>query len=163
MSSFAEKFDRYEVKNLHGKIRLELDTLSGDSDLYVSTSTLSPSYTDYDYHSATCGRDVVTLECDYNEQVAVAVFGYPTYNESSYKLSVWKAPIMKKELTFEELDVLYHDKEREDFNYEALNSEAYSSRASSSSSSDENENYSIGETLMTILVTFLKILLDIMV
>lgn len=46
-----------------GPIKLFLQSVSGDADLYISETTLLPSYgvESYDLHSATCGVDVINI------------------------------------------------------------------------------------------------------
>lgn len=46
-----------------GYINLSLKSIFGDADLYISAKNLQPTYNvnSYDFHSATCGIDLITL------------------------------------------------------------------------------------------------------
>lgn len=46
-----------------GYINLSLKSIFGDADLYISAKNLQPTYNvdSYDFHSATCGIDVINL------------------------------------------------------------------------------------------------------
>lgn len=72
-----------------GRVRLALETLEGDTDLYVSDKTLMPGYDNYELQSVTCGEDEVDISADFKRPVGVAVYGHPSYEDSTYKLNVY--------------------------------------------------------------------------
>ena len=53
-----QQYVEYSV-SIEGHIRLTLESVIGDADIYVSESSTSlhPTYDHYDYVSATCGED----------------------------------------------------------------------------------------------------------
>ena len=58
--------------NHEGKIVLRMQSLKGDADLYVSDSTLHPSFDDYELQSVTCGQDVVSIPAHFQRPVATS-------------------------------------------------------------------------------------------
>ena len=72
-----------------GNVRLELKSVSGDADLYVSSKTLSPDYNSYEFSSTTCGEDEVLVPAKTQRPVGVGVFGHPSYEVSHLILSVY--------------------------------------------------------------------------
>jgi len=66
-----------------------LDSTAGDADLYVSSTTLSPDYMNYELCSATCGLDDVTIPSEMIRPIGVGIFGHPSHEISEYELSVW--------------------------------------------------------------------------
>ena len=72
-----------------GIVRLELKSISGDADLYISSKTLSPDYKNYELCSATCGEDEVVIPSKMQRPVGVGVFGHPSYDISQFVLSVY--------------------------------------------------------------------------
>lgn len=72
-----------------GNVKLVLDSLSGDADMYVSDSTLMPDYENYDSKSATFGEDIVVIPADMNRPVGVAIYGHPGSISSQFILKVY--------------------------------------------------------------------------
>lgn len=73
-----------------GAVVLQVRSLRGDADLYVSASTLRPSFDDYELHSATCGADAVAVPAHFARPVGVAVYGHPSHRESEFELRVYR-------------------------------------------------------------------------
>jgi len=86
----AEGNYTYYSLRQNGKVRLELNTISGDADLYVSSLNERPSYhnDEYELLSATCGEDLVTITADIPRPVHIAVYGHPRHSSSEYILDV---------------------------------------------------------------------------
>lgn len=127
-----------------GTVRLDLKSIAGDADLYVSSSTLSPDFIDYELSSATCGDDEVIVTAEMQRPVGVGVFGHPSHEVSHFVLSVY---------------VLYDDAQSEPV---TLYSDA-SQRTSTSAQSQPDNEQQQESILWSILVGLLKIILDIMV
>ena len=72
-----------------GLVKLVLDSTSGDADIYVSSSTLSPDYSNYELCSTTCGLDEVLIASDMSRPIGVGIFGHPSYETSEFGLTVW--------------------------------------------------------------------------
>ena len=72
-----------------GRVKLLLDSTSGDADIYVSSSTLSPDYTNYELCSTTCGLDEVVIPSDMIRPIGVGIFGHPSHETSEFDLTVW--------------------------------------------------------------------------
>ncbi|CAG4936828.1 unnamed protein product [Parnassius apollo] len=73
-----------------GPLLVELTSLSGDADLYVSDS-IRPSYeTDKNnFSSVTCGPDMVNIPADFPRPVGIGVFGHWSHFISEYSIQVF--------------------------------------------------------------------------
>jgi len=84
----AGNFSYFKLRR-DGVVRLVLDSTAGDADLYVSSTTLSPDYSNYELCSTTCGVDDVIIPSEMNRPIGVGIFGHPSHEISEYELSVW--------------------------------------------------------------------------
>ncbi|XP_007948674.1 UPF0669 protein C6orf120 homolog [Orycteropus afer afer] len=75
--------------NHEGTIVLRLHSLRGDADLYVSDSTLHPSFDHYELQSATCGQDVVSVPAHFQRPVGIGIYGHPSHQESEFEMKVY--------------------------------------------------------------------------
>ncbi|XP_005377700.1 PREDICTED: UPF0669 protein C6orf120 homolog isoform X2 [Chinchilla lanigera] len=75
--------------NHEGRIVLRMRSLSGDADLYVSDSTLHPSFDDYKLQSATCGQDSVVIPAHFQRPVGIGIYGHPSHQESDFEMKVF--------------------------------------------------------------------------
>nr|XP_033795594.1 UPF0669 protein C6orf120 homolog [Geotrypetes seraphini]XP_033795595.1 UPF0669 protein C6orf120 homolog [Geotrypetes seraphini]XP_033795596.1 UPF0669 protein C6orf120 homolog [Geotrypetes seraphini]XP_033795597.1 UPF0669 protein C6orf120 homolog [Geotrypetes seraphini] len=75
--------------NHEGKIILKMQSLRGDADLYVSDTTLHPSFDEYELQSATCGQDVIVVPAHFQRPVGIGVYGHPSHLESEYEMKVY--------------------------------------------------------------------------
>lgn len=75
--------------NHDGKIVLQMRSLRGDADLYVSDKTLRPSFDTYKLQSATCGQDVVVVPGEFSRPVGIGIYGHPSYQESEFEMRVF--------------------------------------------------------------------------
>ncbi|XP_054830343.1 UPF0669 protein C6orf120 homolog [Eublepharis macularius] len=75
--------------NHEGKIVLQMHSLKGDADLYVSDRTLHPSFDDYELQSVTCGQDVVHVPEHFHRPVGIGIYGHPSHLESEFEMKVY--------------------------------------------------------------------------
>lgn len=75
--------------NHEGKIILRMQSLRGDADLYVSDSTLHPSFDEYELQSVTCGQDVVSIPAHFQRPVGIGIYGHPSHHESDFEMRVY--------------------------------------------------------------------------
>ncbi|XP_006876236.1 PREDICTED: UPF0669 protein C6orf120 homolog [Chrysochloris asiatica] len=75
--------------NHEGKIVLRMRSLRGDADLYVSDTTLHPSFDDYELQSATCGQDAVAVPAHFQRPVGIGIYGHPSHLESEFEMKVY--------------------------------------------------------------------------
>lgn len=145
----------YQIRS-RGRLRLELVSISGDADLYVSDSEPIPSDENYDVKSFSCGVDTVELSSSMKRPIAVSVFGHPFYSVSKYSLSVFKLP-EKEEIDYATLDALYNDyvddKPETTEDSSQVSEDEYSYQ---DSDTDEESN------MWTIAITILKLLFDVL-
>ncbi|KAJ8704132.1 hypothetical protein PYW07_013426 [Mythimna separata] len=73
-----------------GPLLVELTSLSGDADLYVS-DTVRPSYeTDKNnLSSVTCGPDMVNIPSEFPRPIGIGVFGHWSHYLSEYSIQVF--------------------------------------------------------------------------
>lgn len=80
----------YYVLKYEGPILLELESLEGDADIYVSDKVEHPSF-DLEEHSLsswTCGTDKVFIpKQGFGRPVNIAVYGHPRFDLSHYVLT----------------------------------------------------------------------------
>ncbi|XP_067872137.1 UPF0669 protein C6orf120 homolog isoform X2 [Heterodontus francisci] len=80
-----------------GRIVLRMDSPRGDADLYVSDSTLHPTFDNYELQSATCGRDWVAVPARFRRPVAIAVYGHPSHLTTEFEMRVYLDQGMKED------------------------------------------------------------------
>ena len=70
-----------------GNIQIQLRSIEGDADMYVSQSVLHPTYEldNFDLQSATCGEDVVEIPESFKRPVGIGIYGHPRHRESTYE------------------------------------------------------------------------------
>ncbi|XP_049883151.1 UPF0669 protein C6orf120 homolog [Pectinophora gossypiella] len=73
-----------------GPLLVELTSLSGDADLYVSEN-IRPSYEvdRNNFSSATCGPDMVNIPADFPRPLGIGVFGHWSHIFSEYSIQVF--------------------------------------------------------------------------
>ncbi|XP_037704558.1 UPF0669 protein C6orf120 homolog [Choloepus didactylus] len=75
--------------NYEGKIILNMQSLRGDADLYVSDSTLHPSFGEYELQSVTCGQDIVFILAPSKVPMGIGIYGHPSHHESEFEMKVY--------------------------------------------------------------------------
>ncbi|XP_063773832.1 UPF0669 protein C6orf120 homolog [Pseudophryne corroboree] len=75
--------------NQEGRIILEMKSLRGDADMYVSDSTLNPSFDVYELQSTTCGLDVIVVPDHFHRPVGIGIYGHPFYIDSEFEIKVY--------------------------------------------------------------------------
>ncbi|XP_012637989.1 UPF0669 protein C6orf120 homolog [Microcebus murinus] len=131
--------------NHEGKIILKMQSLKGDADLYVSDSTLHPSFDDYELQSVTCGQDIVFIPAHFQRPVGIGIYGHPSHHESEFEMKV------------------YYDKTIDQY---PLGEPAYSSDGTDPSQkhayAPEDAPQEEESVLWTILISILKLVLEIL-
>lgn len=172
----AENYTYYRLSR-PGRIRVELVSLLGDADLYISQHSLNPNYKNYDAQSITCGADILEIPESYKRPVGIGIYGYPSHEVSEYMISIYLLP-KDSEIDYEHYLHMFHDYEAADYmfkNYEAsdymyrdvkasLKKSSSSSRtAAESDDSDElnSDEESLGSVLWHILLTLLKVIFEV--
>ncbi|KAJ8045916.1 hypothetical protein HOLleu_09035 [Holothuria leucospilota] len=121
-----------------GPIQLIIKSLEGDADVYVSDKVSHPTYSDYEIQSATYGDEVVDIPSSFKRPVGVAIYGHPFSSSSRFQMDIYW--------------VLTPESDSETLSYQ-------SGLPSYSEGQTEEEE----SLLWTILVQFLKILLEVLV
>ncbi|CAH0730733.1 unnamed protein product, partial [Brenthis ino] len=73
-----------------GPLMIELTSLKGDADLYVS-NTVRPSYEidKNNFSSVTCGPDIVNIPIEFPRPIGIGVFGDWSHAVSEYSIQVF--------------------------------------------------------------------------
>jgi len=73
-----------------GNLVLQMTTLEGDADLYVSSDVDQPTFNleEHTISSFTCGEDRVEISKFMRRPINIAVYGHPRYPSSKYSLDV---------------------------------------------------------------------------
>ncbi|KAL4714802.1 hypothetical protein ACJJTC_002661 [Scirpophaga incertulas] len=74
----------------NGPLLVELTSITGDADLYIS-ETLRPSYeVDMNnFSSVTCGLDAIKIPVDFPRPIGIGVFGHWSHYVSEYSIQVF--------------------------------------------------------------------------
>ena len=83
----ATNYTHYKIMAA-GEIRLLLESIYGDADIYVSDQTLKPDFDNYQICSVTCGDDMVVVPETMKRPIGVSVYGHKTVNDAQYRLSL---------------------------------------------------------------------------
>ncbi|GFR95342.1 UPF0669 protein C6orf120 homolog [Elysia marginata] len=158
----ADNFTYYRLQR-SGVLRLELVSIKGDVDIYVSTEVQHPDYNLYDLKSDTCGKDIINIPSKMQRPVFISVFGHPNHIESKYRFTIFEL----QEQFVEDYEYLVNKYER--YYFEEMEQEL-SGRPKSYKSKEESpkEHSSIPEEeedeaplWWEILVGILKICIDV--
>ena len=84
----------YFQLNFQGALLLELETLEGDADLYVSEKIQRPTFEleEHSLSSWTCGRDAVFIPKTMTRPIYIGVYGHIRYEQSVYIMSAEVLP-----------------------------------------------------------------------
>lgn len=102
----CENFTYYIVDDSDDSvITLNLTSLSGDCDLYISQARQPgenpPNPTvetySYDLQSTTCGEDVITINRDVFRPFAIGIYAHPSYSLCMYRLEITGTRVEEKE------------------------------------------------------------------
>ncbi|RUS84608.1 hypothetical protein EGW08_007635 [Elysia chlorotica] len=85
----AENFTYYRLQR-PGMLRLELVSIKGDVDIYVSAEVQHPDYDFYDLKSDSCGTDIIIIPSKMQRPVFIAIFGHPNHIQSKYLLTIYE-------------------------------------------------------------------------
>ena len=86
----AGNYTYYKLTH-EGYIRLELKSLQGDADIYISDQVLSPQYDNYELCSVTCGEDQVDIEPNVKRPIGIGIYGHPFHEVSHFQLTLYLA------------------------------------------------------------------------
>jgi hypothetical protein len=73
-----------------GKVKLILNSLKGDADLYISEGQSKATYdlNGHQYQSASCGLDIVDIDSDFARPFTIGIYAHPSHDYSIYTLDV---------------------------------------------------------------------------
>lgn len=150
---YAENFTYYHL-SIEGWLRLELHSIEGDVDLYVSSSTLQPSFLEYELKSETCGVDIVEVSSVMKRPVGIGIYAHPFYPQSTFKLEIVFIAQHEPD-DYAQLVNRYHFYEDYDYNEEdGTESFREKNRYSSPADTSDDEEEPVWWTLMIGLLKF---------
>ncbi|NXT62376.1 CF120 protein, partial [Chaetops frenatus] len=132
--------------NHEGKIVLQMRSLKGDADLYVSDVTLHPSFDEYELQSVTCGQDIVHVPAHFRRPVGIGIYGHPSHLESEFEMKVY----------YDRTVVQYP------FGEASYNPEEMEANHKYSQSTEDESQDSEESVFWTILIGILKLILEIL-
>lgn len=73
-----------------GTVLLQLNSVKGDADLYVSSKNLKPTFDieNHELQSTTCGIEQIKVPSIYDRPLSIAVYGHPSHDISYYELKI---------------------------------------------------------------------------
>ncbi|KAL3874693.1 hypothetical protein ACJMK2_037668 [Sinanodonta woodiana] len=153
----GENFTYYRI-TIQGRLSIEMETLEGDADIYVSDETMQPDYMNYKLKSVTCGLDIVEVPAEFKRPVGVGIFGQPTHATSRYRVTTkWLASTDENEDYQRLMDTYYKYEEYIFYDFDKLGiSEKVTTPATDTDTSNEE-----GSLIWQIFVFFLKIIFEI--
>ncbi|XP_048699927.2 LOW QUALITY PROTEIN: UPF0669 protein C6orf120 homolog [Caretta caretta] len=131
--------------NHEGKIVLQMQSLKGDADLYVSDMTLHPSFDEYELQSVTCGQDVVYVPAHFHRPVGIGIYGHPSHLESEFEMKVYY-----------DRTIVDHPFAEASYNPEEMETSQKRTHSAEDQSQDEESIF------WTILIGVLKLILEIL-
>ena len=155
----GENYTYYRLSR-PGHIRIEMESLVGDADLYVSDKTSSPDFEDFMQQSVTCGLDIADIPASYNRPVGIGVYGYPNYESSKYRITIILVSETDDE-SYEQMIAHYYNYEKSAAKHndpEPGQGDKKSVTKVTSSDDDEDDE---GSALWQILITLLKIFFEV--
>ncbi|KAK7104820.1 UPF0669 protein C6orf120 homolog [Littorina saxatilis] len=159
---YAENFTYYKLSG-EGWLRLELHSLKGDVDLYVSGTTLHPTFTDYELKSDSCGVEIVDIHSFMSRPIGIGLYAHPFHFQSSYKLDIkviTEVEVDEYEQLFQRFHYFDHDY---DDDYSKDNTKG-KSRTNRKSPVQDNQQEEEEESIWwVILMTVLKFVFEIIV
>lgn len=166
----AENYTYYRLSRT-GRLRIELVSLSGDADLYVSDNYANPTFDQYTAQSITCGLDLIEVPAYYDRPIGIGIYGYPGNDISEYVISIYLLP-KSEELGYDQLKHMFHDYEAADYMFRNYESSDYmyrnlksgvnpTGKESSSQADLDEDDESVGSMLWQILVTLLKVVFEV--
>ena len=84
----GDNYTHYRLST-QGRLHIVVESVVGDADLYISDTTLSPTFDDYAIQSNTCGREEVEIPSGMKRPVGIGIFGHPNYVHTEYQLSIY--------------------------------------------------------------------------
>lgn len=149
----AGNFTYYKLF-VEGCVLVELDTLKGDSDLYISSSTMTPTWEDYEFKSDTCGYDNVVLESQVVRPVGIGVYGHIHKHNSNFRLNIY----LSEKYCFSKYPEYIFENIKPTSNRQlGANTEKARDEQTPASYKDDDEEESM---FWVVLTTLLKILFD---
>ncbi|XP_078280276.1 UPF0669 protein C6orf120 homolog [Rhinoraja longicauda] len=82
--------------NHDGQIMLRMESPLGDADLYISDTTLHPSFDEYELQSSTCGLDVLAVPAKFRRPVGIAIYGYPSHLQTEFEMRVYLDEVLRE-------------------------------------------------------------------
>ncbi|XP_005112421.1 UPF0669 protein C6orf120 homolog [Aplysia californica] len=135
----AENFTYYRLHR-PGTLRLELLSIVGDVDMYISTESQHPTYAHYDLKSETCGLDVISIPSSMSRPVYIGLFGHPNHLQSRCRLTIFEEeePVVDDYQSYVDMFEKYYFDGLDESSSEQSSGRESSSKTSSKPTSKDN-------------------------
>ena len=154
----GDNYTHYRLST-KGRLHIVVESVVGDADLYISDTTLSPTFDDYAIQSNTCGREEVEIPSGMKRPVGIGIFGHPNYVHTEYQLSIYFVT------QYDDTDYAQLSKQYDIVDGEDGSSDGYtdtSSHFNLHGADQQEEGESVWSILGTILSTILKIIFEVL-
>ena len=154
----GDNYTHYRLST-QGRLHIVVESVVGDADLYISDTTLSPTFDDYSIQSNTCGREEVEIPSSMKRPVGIGIFGHPNYVHTEYQLSIYFVT------QYDDTDYAQLSKQYDIVDGEDGSSDGYtdtSSHFNLHGADQQEEGESVWSILGTILSTILKIIFEVL-
>jgi hypothetical protein len=154
----GDNYTHYRLST-QGRLHIVVESVVGDADLYISDTTLSPTFDDYAIQSNTCGREEVEIPSSMKRPVGIGIFGHPNYVQTEYQLSIYFVT------QYDDTDYAQLSKQYDIVDGEDGSSDGYtdtSSHFNLHGADQQEEGESVWSILGTILSTILKIIFEVL-
>ena len=154
----GDNYTHYRLST-QGRLHIVVESVVGDADLYISDTTLSPTFDDYAIQSNTCGREEVEIPSGMKRPVGIGIFGHPNYVHTEYQLSIYFVT------QYDDTDYAQLSKQYDIVDGEDGSSDGYtdtSSHFNLHGADQQEEGESVWSILGTILSTILKIIFEVL-
>lgn len=168
----AENYTYYRL-NRPGRLFIELESLSGDADLFISSENHKPTFDNYEIQSISCGLDFAEIPEGFERPFGVGIYGHFTSEVSEFKIVVYLIEA-SEELDYDQLTQYYYDYDAADhlfYNFEASDymfrdvklspKQKSDNTPGTTGSLDNDDDEADGSVLWQILITLLKVIFEV--
>ena len=156
----GENYTHYRLST-QGRLRIVVESVVGDADLYISDATLSPTFDEYAIQSNTCGREEVEIPSSMKRPIGIGIFGHPNYVHTEYQLSIYFVT-QNDDADYAQLSKQYNIVDDEDGSSDGYTDTSLNFNVHGHGANQQEEGESVWSILGTILSTILKIIFEVL-
>ena len=153
----ADTYNHYQLFE-KGDFKLELISVQGDADLYVTDKHNQADYSNYDAHSITYGVDEILISKYMQRPIAIGIYAHPYYFKSDFILNIYARKVLEDTFDLENESGNHFNHFNDKINsYNQHNERQYpsNSKAKHSNKKQEDDHTSFFWSLFFKLIEFL--------